>query len=100
MEDHISRYPIDLQLLGEFLILIYIYFDHTYRLTQGIRHLLDRSVHIIGQIMPARIKNDKNRLASTYYISKCLHIYYGFILQKISLACYCAANIRFFPELS
>ena len=78
-EEHQRRHRLDAVLACCYAVLIYINLDDSDAVAQYTLHLFQNGVHRLAWLAPCSKEIDQNKLATVYYIIKCLHNYLSII---------------------
>ena len=84
-EEHQRRHGLDAVLACCYAVLIYIHLDDSDAVAQYTLHLLQNGVHRLARLAPGSKEIDQNKLATVYYVIKCLHNYLSISVKRLKV---------------
>ena len=84
-EEHQRRHGLDAVLACCYAVLIYIHLDDSDAVAQYTLYLLQNGVHRLARLAPGGKEIDQNKLATVYYIIKCLHNYLSISVKRLKV---------------
>ena len=84
-EEHQRRHGLDAVLACSYAILVHIHLDDSDAVAQYTLHLLQNGVHRLARLAPGGKEIDQNKLATVYYVIKCLHNYLSISLKRLKV---------------
>ena len=84
-EEHQRRHGLDAVLACSYAVLVHIHLDDADAVAQHTLHLLQNGVHRLAWLAPCSKEIDQNKLATVYYVIKCLHNYLSISVKRLKV---------------